>query len=126
MDQKVRGLLSYLFGWLGGLIILFAFKDNTKETNKNACQAITGSALHIIIAIVISTLSTIFTVIFAAMDVTALKVISSLLFGALTFGVNIAYLIFAIMGMVKAYQEKDFTVPVITPLTEKIFKSKLA
>lgn len=30
MNQKTRAILAYIFGWLGGLIVLFAVKDNEK------------------------------------------------------------------------------------------------
>ncbi|MBP3255342.1 MAG: DUF4870 domain-containing protein [Clostridia bacterium] len=129
MDQKVRGLLSYLFGWLGGLIVLVAFKDNTKETNKNACQAIVLSVTLIVVNIVISIISFILGLIsgVAGNDVISIIVgIFSFLLGLVNFAAYVTYMIFAIMGMVKAYQEKDHNIPVITGLTQKIFKSKLA
>ena len=31
MNQKTRAILAYIFGWLGGLIVLFAVKDNEKN-----------------------------------------------------------------------------------------------
>ena len=126
MDQKIRGLLSYLFGWIGGLVVLLAFKDNTQETNKNACQAIVLSAIYIIITIIVNLLNTILTVIANIADVTALKIIFGLIFGFVGFILAVAYIALAIFGMVKAYQEKEYNLPLITPLTKKIFKSKLA
>lgn len=29
-ESKTRAILAYIFGWLGGLIVLFAVKDNEK------------------------------------------------------------------------------------------------
>ena len=129
MDQKVRGLLSYLFGWLGGLIVLFAFKDNTKETNTHACQAITLSVTLVVINIIVSIISFILGFIagIAGNDFISVIVgIFSFLIGVVNFAAFVAYMVFAIMGMIKAYQEKDVNIPVITGLTQKIFKSKLA
>ena len=129
MDQKVRGLLSYLFGWLGGLIVLLAFKDNTKETNKNACQAIVLSATYIVITIVISVINFFIGLITGLADNTAVSVIFgiiSFIISLISFAAFVLYMVFAIMGMVKAYQEKDHNIPLITGLTQKIFKSKLA
>ena len=129
MDQKVRGLLAYLFGWLGGLIVLLAFKDNTKETNTHACQAITLSAAYIIISIVISILNFIIGLITGLADNTAVSIIFGILsfvIGLVGFVAFVGYMVFAIMGMVRAYQEKEHNIPFISGLTQKIFKSKLA
>ena len=31
MSEKGKQILSYVFGWVGGLIVLFGLKDNTKK-----------------------------------------------------------------------------------------------
>ena len=129
MDQKVRGLLSYLFGWLGGLIILLAFKDNTKETTTHACQAITLSVVYIAISIVISILNFMIGLITGLAGNDVLSVIFgivSFLLGIVSFASFVLYMVFAIMGMIRAYQEKEHNIPVVSGLTQKIFKSKLA
>ena len=129
MDQKVRGLLAYLFGWLGGLIVLLAFKDNTKETNKHACQAIVLNVIYIAIYVIIAIISVILGVISGVAGNDAISVIVgiiSFVLGLIRFATFVLYLVYAIMGMVKAYQEKDHNIPVVTGLTQKIFKSKLA
>ena len=103
MEQKIRGLIAY-FGWIGGLIVLFGFKDNDSRTKFNACQSITMSI--------------------AASAVT-------LVFGFIPVIRYIAYLFSAfigvllIIGMIKAYQEEDYEIPVISDLTRNIFKSQL-
>ena len=127
MDQKVRGLLSYLFGWLGGLIILLGFKDNTKQTNFHACQAIVLCVAYIAVTIAINIISFIFGFAFAFMsNSTIIITILSLVFGLIGWALNIGYIVLAILGMVKAYHEEDYELPVISNLTRKIFKSKLA
>lgn len=129
MDQKVRGLLSYLFGWLGGLIVLLAFKDNTKETNTHACQAITLNVCYIVIIFATSILSFIFGLISGLADNSVVSVIVgifSFLLSVVNFAAFVGYMVFAIMGMVKAYQEKEHNIPLVSNLTKKIFKSKLA
>ena len=46
MDQKVRGLLAYLFGWIGGLVVLLAYKDNDSRTKfKNSNRQLENRAL---------------------------------------------------------------------------------
>ena len=105
MEQKVRGLLAYLFGWIGGLVILFALKDNNDQTKFNACQAI-----------VISAAGNILTIIFRYIPyVGFIGSIISILMGVLL-----------IIGMIKAYKEEDYELPVISDLTRNIFKSQLS
>ena len=104
MEQKIRGLLAYVFGWVGGLIVLFAFKDNDSRTKFNACQAIVMGAAGSVIAAVL---------------------------GWIPFVRYIAYLavtvifVFRIIGAIKAYQEEDYELPVVSDLTREIFKSQL-
>ena len=44
MDDKGKGIIAYVFGLIGGLIVLLAFKkDNNKKTTIHACQSITIS-----------------------------------------------------------------------------------
>ena len=40
MTNKVRSILGSIFGWISGLIVMLAFKDNTKKTMTIAAQAI--------------------------------------------------------------------------------------
>lgn len=105
MEQKVRGLLAYLFGWIGGLVILVALKDNEKQTKFNACQSIVISAGGCIIGIILSFIPFI---------------------GFIGYLVNILTFALLIFGMVRAYQEEDFEVPVISDLTRSIFKNLLS
>ena len=35
MSEKAKSILSYIFGWIGGLIVLFAMKDNERNTRIN-------------------------------------------------------------------------------------------
>lgn len=105
MEQKVRGLLAYLFGWIGGLVILFALKDNNDQTKFNACQAIVISAAGNILSIIFRYIP----------YVGFIGSIISVLMGVLL-----------IIGMVKAYKEEDYQLPVISDLTRNIFKSQLS
>ena len=104
MEQKIRGLLAYLFGWIGGLVVLLAFKDNDSRTKFNACQSITMSGAACIVSIVLG-------------FIPVIKYFASI-FSVLMF-------VLAIVGMIKAYNEEDYELPVISDLTREIFKSKL-
>ena len=117
MEQKIRGLIAYLLGWVGGLVVLFALKDNSDETKFNACQSITISVCGIIISIAASILGTIYTIIFGS---------SLFVFGLLSYVANIGVFVLGIIGMIKAYQEQKYEIPVISDLTRKVFKGALS
>ncbi len=109
MDKKGKGLISYLLGWLGGLIVLFAFKDNDRKTAFHACQAITLSLALVVIDIAFGIVGAF---------VPYVGYISSL--------ASIVYLVFMIMGIVKAVNdEPDPKLPIIGDLTEKMFSNKI-
>ena len=129
MDQKVRGLLAYLFGWLGGLIVLLAFKDNTKQTNKHAAQSLVFFVIYLIVVMIVSSFNFVISFIVAMADNSGISIVFgllSLVIGLLCFALSVIGIVFKVMGMIKAYHEQDFNVPVISGLTEKLFKSKLA
>lgn len=104
MEQKIRGLLAYLFGWLGGLVVLFAFKDNDSRTKFNACQSITISGISFIAGIVLG-------------FIPVIKYFAGI-FTVFMFALSV-------IGMIKAYKEEDYELPVISDLTRNIFKSQL-
>ncbi len=105
MEQKVRGLLAYLFGWVGGLVILLSLKDNNDQTKFNACQSIVISAGGCILAII-------------------LKFIPYV--GFIGRIITILMYVLLIIGMIKAYKEENYELPVISDLTRNIFKSQLS
>lgn len=105
MNQNVRGLLSYLFGLIGGLIVLLAFKDNNDKTKFHACQAITMSVLNVGLSIVLG-------------FIPFIRSISGI--------VSLLMFVLFIIGMVKAYKEEDYELPLISDLTRNIFKSQLS
>ena len=104
MEQKIRGLLAYIFGWLGGLIILFAFKDNDSRTKFNACQSIVMSGASSIVSLVFGRIPFI---------------------GFFAWAFTIFIFVLSIIGAIKAYNEEDYELPVISDLTRQIFKSQL-
>ena len=105
MSEKGKCFLAYLLGWLGGLIVLFALKDNTKETKFHAAQAIILSAGYCIITIIYS-----FLPISIPFFTTALWVI---------------YILGIIMGIAKANKEEDPELPVIGGIAKSVFSKKI-
>lgn len=104
MDQKARGLIAYLFGWLGGVIVLYAFKDNDDRTKFHACQSITISIISMVCGFVLGFIPVV-----------------RYFAGIISLGLTAIMII----GMIKAYKEEDFEIPVISDLTRNIFKSQL-
>ena len=104
MEDKVRGLLAYLFGWLGGLIVLVAFKDNSQETKFNACQSIVISVASVILSLGLGFIPVV-----------------------RYFGFVLSLGVFAlqVIGAIKAYNQEKYELPVISDLTRDIFKSQL-
>ena len=105
MDDKGKGIISYIFGWLGGLIVLLAFKDNNKKTTIHACQAITMSvavmAVNIIYGLIPVTIPFFSTVIWALQ------------------------IVVMVIGIIKVVNNDEAEIPVLGDLTKSIFKSKI-
>lgn len=105
MNEKTKSILAYLFGWLGGLIVLFAAKDSTRNTKFHAAQAI-----------VIGLAYTIINVIYSIIPIT-IPFFSTLLWGV--------YIVAIIMGIVKANKDEDPELPVVGNLAKSIFGKQI-
>lgn len=114
MSSKAKGVISYIFGWLGGLIVLCGFKDNDRKTVIHACQAITISICQIAASLVFGVVNGIM---YAASGFD-LSLLSSLL--------SIAFFALSIIGLVKALKDDpDPKLPVIGDITMNIFAKKI-
>lgn len=105
MDDKVKGIISYVFGWLGGLIVLLAFKDNNKKTTIHACQAIVASVAVIIIRILYGILP-----------------IYIPFFGTVIWALQIVVLV---LGITKVVNNDNPEIPVIGDLSKSIFSKMI-
>lgn len=105
MSEKTKCILAYLFGWLGGLIVLFAVKDNSRNTKFHAAQSITLSAGYFLINLVYS-----FIPISIPFLGTALWII---------------YIIGIVMGIAKANKDEAPELPFIGDITKSIFGKKI-
>ena len=105
MSEKGKCILAYLLGWIGGLIVLFAMKDNTRNTKFHAAQAITLSVGYFLIQLVYG-----FVPIRIPFFSTALWII---------------YIIGIIMGIAKANKEEDPELPVIGGIAKSMFSKKI-
>ena len=105
MTEKAKSILAYILGWIGGLIVLFAMKDNEKNTKFHAAQAIVLSAGYFIVDLVYGYLP--FTIPF---------------FGTALWGI---YIVGIIMGIAKANKEEDPELPVIGGVAKSIFAKQI-
>lgn len=104
MNEKTKGVIAYLFGWLGGLIILLGYKDSEEQTKLHAAQAIVLSVAYIILNMAMS-------------FIPVAKDFSWIL--------STAYLALAIIGIVKANKLEEYNLPVITDLANKWFEKQI-
>lgn len=105
MSQKGRAIIAYVFGWLGGLIVLFALKDNERNTKIHAAQAIVIGLGYTIISTAYG-----FIPIVIPFFSTALWII---------------YILAIIFGIVKANKEEDPELPVVGGLAKSIFGKQI-
>ena len=123
MEQKTRGLISYLFGIIGGLIVLFKYQDNTYDTNYHACQAIVLCGLFVTIEFISFILITVLTSIMLTTGANISVIITILTI--MNYLLSILYVILSIIGMIKAHKEKEYRIPGVSKLAESIFRSKI-
>ena len=116
MGSKGKGALDYILTWVGGLIVLFGFKDNTKKDVMHAGQAIIIGVGDIAFSIVIGFISGLLYGLTGFSGLSYLTWVASILFIALR-----------IIGLVKVLQDApDPKLPVIGDLTENLFAKQLA
>lgn len=105
MNEKTKSILAYVFGWLGGLIVLFGVKDNERNTKFHAAQAIVIGVAYFMIT-------------------TAYRFIPIVIpfFGTAMW---ILYLVLMVMGIIKANKEEEPELPVVGDIAKSIFGKKI-
>ena len=117
LDENVAALLSYILGWIGGLIFFLIEKDS-RLVKFHAVQSIMLNVLAVVVAFVLWIVTFVFVIIGAAIgDVLGgiVTLLATLIWVA--FGVGI--LIAVIMCLVKAFQGQYFKLPIIGNFAEK-------
>lgn len=105
MNEKTKAIIAYIFGWIGGLIVLFALKDNERNTKFHAAQAIVLSVGYYLI-----------TLVYSWMPIT-IPFFSKALWAV--------YIIGIVMGIVKANKEEEPELPVIGNLAKSLFSKQI-
>ena len=105
MSEKGKSILAYIFTWIGGLIVLYGMKDNTKNTKMHAAQAIViGVGYMIILAL------------YRLIPV-HIPFLTTIVYGL--------YIVCIVIGIVKASKEEDPELPVVGGLAKSIFGKKI-
>lgn len=117
LDENIAALLSYIFGWVSGLIFFLIEKDS-RLVRFHAMQSILLNVSFGVLAIVLWIVLFILVMIFAMVSdalVTLLSILSLLIWLVFLVGIMIA----VILCLVKAFQGQYFKLPIIGNLAEK-------
>ena len=117
LDENIASLLSYVFGWVSGLIFFLIEKDSRlvrfhamQSLLFNVLVAVVGIALWIVLFVVFMIASQI-----SGALATLLSLVSILVWGVFLLGILAGF----ILCLVKAFQGQYFKLPVIGNFAEK-------
>ncbi len=117
LDENVAALLSYVFGWLSGLIF-FVIEKDSRLVRFHAMQSllfnVTVAVVGVVLWVVVFILVLIGTQISGIVS-TLITLVATLLWIALVIGILIAW----IMCLIKAFQGQYFKLPIIGQFAEK-------
>ena len=117
LDENVASLLSYIFGWVSGLIFFLIEKDS-RLVRFHAMQSILLNVLFVVLFIVLWVASMIVLVVSSQLP-GALAMIINLIVTLLWIALWIGLLVLVIFCLVKAYQRQYFKLPIIGNFAEK-------
>ena len=117
LDENVAALLSYILGWLSGLVFFLIEKDS-RLVRFHAMQSLILSGGGVVLLIVLWVFIGISSIIIGQVS-GILSFLVSMVLGLVATVVGIAILVGAIIGLVKAYQGQYFKLPVVGNLAEK-------
>ena len=103
-NEKTKAVLAYLFGVIGGLIVLM-MKDSERRTKICAAQSVTIFIAFFIVRFVFG---------FIPFNIPYLEYL-----------INIIYLAAVVVGIVKACGDAEPEIPVIGDLATSIFKKQI-
>jgi uncharacterized membrane protein len=121
LDENVAALLSYIFGWVSGLIF-FLIEKNSRLVRFHAMQSILFNALVAVVGVGLWVIVLIL-VLIASQLADALGTIVGLLGTLLWIALILGILIGWVMCLIRAYQGQYFKLPIIGNFAEK-FSSK--
>ena len=117
LDENIAAPLSYVFGWVSGLIFFLMEKDS-RLVRFHAMQSILLNVTFIVVLIALY-IAWAIVVIVLGMVSDVLAPIGGLLFGLLILVFFIGVMIAWVMCLIKAYGKQYFKLPVIGNFAEK-------
>ena len=117
LDENIAALLSYIFGWVSGLIF-FLIEKESRLVRFHAMQSILLNAAAIVFGIVLWIAWVVIALIFSQIS-SALASLVSIIIGLLIFVFWILMLVAVVMCLIKAYQKQYFKLPVLGNFAEK-------
>ncbi len=107
LEENVEALLSYLLGWITGIVFLLIEKDN-EFVKFHAMQSTITFIGFTVINIILAVLSRIPSI--------------GIIFGLINWAIGIIAIITWIVCMVKAYQGEKYKLPIVGDLAESYTK----
>lgn len=104
MTDKSKGVLAYIFSFIGGLIFLFS-KDSSKNVKMHSAQSIVIFLGYLILTIIYTIIP--FNIPF----------ISTIIY--------VVYILAIVYGIVKVCKEEDPELPVIGEIAKKMFGNQI-
>ena len=117
LDENLAALLSYVVGWISGLVFFLIEKDS-RLVRFHAMQSILLNVVALVLGVGIWIL-VIFTTFFVGYVSGILSFLLNLVLGLVGFVVGIGILVGVVLCLIKAYQGQYFKLPVIGNLAEK-------
>ena len=117
LDENLAALLSYVVGWISGLVFFLIEKDS-RLVRFHAMQSILLNVVAAVLGIGIWILAA-FTGLVVSYFSGILGFLLSLLLGLVGFVVGIGILVGVVICLIKAYQGQYFKLPVIGNMAEK-------
>ena len=117
LDENIAALLSYVFGWVSGLVFFLIEKDS-RLVRFHAMQSILLNAAALVVGVVLWIAWAILAIIFSQVSEVLAGLVSFVL-GLLILVFYIGLLIAVIFCLIKAFQRQYFKLPVIGNFAEK-------
>jgi uncharacterized membrane protein len=117
LDENIAALLSYVFGWVSGLIFFLIEKDS-RLVRFHAMQSLLLNGVGIVFGIALWIVSVVLLIVSSQIS-GLLSTLISLVTTLLLFVFFIGILIAVIMCLIKAYQGQYFKLPVVGNFAEK-------
>ena len=117
LDENIAALLSYVVGWVSGLVFFLIEKDS-RLVRFHAMQSILLSAVALVLGIALWVLSLISWVVLSQIS-GLISFLVSLVVGLVCAVAGLGLLIAAIICLIKAFQGQYFKLPVIGNMAEK-------